>query len=163
MNVTLKYTLIGLLVLSLVGVTAIGVAYAESDPPRPHELLADLLGLTPEELHEQFQDGKSLEDLAENAGIDLEELKDTLESAREDIFKTKIQEALDNGDLSEDHANWLSEGLKNGFLGGEGRLGGFGPKGHMFDQNRSESLGDFPHCEGKPQRGYWDNTPHWDQ
>jgi hypothetical protein len=163
MNVTLKYTLIGLLVLGLVGVTAIGVAYAEGAPPRPHELLADLLGLTPEELHEQFQDGKSLEDLVENAGIDLEELKDTLESAREEIFKTRIQEALDNGDLSEDHANWLSEGLKNGFLGGEGRLGGFGPKGHVFGQNRSESFGEFPHCEDRPQRGNWDNAPHGDQ
>ena len=163
MNDTLKYTLIGFLVLGLVGVTAVGVAYAEGDPPRPHKLLADLLGLTPEELQEQFQDGKSFEDLAENAGIDLEELKDSLQTAREELFKTRIQEAIDNGDLSQDHTNWLSEGFENGFLGGEGRLGGFGPKGHMFGQNRSESFGDFPHCEGRHQRGNWDNAPHRDQ
>ena len=163
MNVALKYTLIGLIVVGLVGVTVVGVAYAEGDPPRPYELLADMLGLTPEELQEQFMDGRTLEDLAENAGIDLEELKDTLQSAREEIFKTRIQQAIDNGDLSEDHANWLSDGFKNGFLGGEGRYGGFGPKGHMFDQDRSESFGDFHHCEGRPQRGYWDKTPHWEQ
>jgi hypothetical protein len=141
MNKYLKFSLIGLLVATVMGIGAVGIAYAQGDPPRPHELLADLLGIPEEELWEEMQDGKSLEDLAEAAGIDPDEILQTLQDARDGYFKSRLEEALKNGDISEDQYNWMLEGFENGFLGGGRGPGGFHGRGMIENQEGSRPFG----------------------
>ena len=58
MKPILKYTLIGLLVFVIAGATVVGVAYAQGNGPDVREGLAELIGLTREELRDQLEDGK---------------------------------------------------------------------------------------------------------
>jgi hypothetical protein len=165
MNPVLKYILIGLLVVGLVGITAFSIAYAQGDPPHPLETLADLLGMSEDELKEKLQAGKTLEDLAADAGVDLEDLKESLHSAWEDNFFVLIQEALDEGEITQDHADWLLEGLEKGFLG-EGRwFGGRGRMGHFRDPGGNKPFGDHSDCENMEHPGCqlpkpWLNPSH---
>ncbi len=123
----LKFTLIGLLAVVLTGVAVAGVAYAQGNGPGMRDGLADLLGLTEEELREQLQAGKTLEELAEEAGVDLDAYREEMRLTRQEDLQSRIEEALSNGDITQDHANWLLEGLEKGFL--DGPFVGFGGPG----------------------------------
>ena len=127
MKAIFKFTLIGLLAVVVTGITVAGVAYAQGDGPDGREGLAGLLGLTREELRDQLHDGKTLEELAEAAGIDLEAYREEMRQTKQVDLKTKIEEALDNGDITQDHADWLLEGLDKGFLNNP--FAGFGGRG----------------------------------
>ncbi len=116
MKAILKFTLIGLLAVVVAGITVAGVAYAQGDGPDGREGLAELLGLTREELRDQLQDGKTLEELAEAAGVDLETYREGMRQTKQVDLETKIEEALANRDITQDHADWLLEGLDKGFL-----------------------------------------------
>ena len=116
MKAILKFTLIGLLAVVVAGITVAGVAYAQGDGPDGREGLTELLGLTREELRDQLQDGKTLEELAEEAGVDLETYREEMRQTKQVDLKIKIEEALANGDITQDHAVWLLEGLDKGFL-----------------------------------------------
>jgi len=130
MKAILKFTLIGLLAVVVAGTTAAGVAYAQGDGPDRREGLAEILGLTREELRDQFRDGKTLEELAEAAGVDLEAYREEMRQTKQVDLKTKIEGALENGDITQDHADWLLEGLDKGFLNGPfNGIGGRGPSG----------------------------------
>jgi len=117
MKPILKYTLIGLLVV-VAGISVAGVAYAQGDGPGMRDGLAELLGLTREELRGQFQDGKTLEEIAEAAGIDLETFREDMRQTHQEDLNTRIEEALANGDITQEHADWLLDGLDEGFLNG---------------------------------------------
>ena len=163
MKPILKYTLIGLLVVVVVGITAVGIAYADGDTPNRMEILTELLGMTEDEIRESFQAGKSLEDLAEEAGVDFDKLKASLQETWEDNFREHFQEAIANGDLTKEHADWLTEGLEKGFLG-EGRwFGGPGRMGHFEGKIGEKPDGFFPHMEGRPGRETGKGFPHCDQ
>ena len=118
MKPILKYTLIGLLIVVVAGISVAGVAYAQGNPPMDREALAELLGLTTDELWEQLQDGKTIQELADEAGVDLEPYREEMQMARQDNIQTRIEEALANGDISQEQADWLLEGLEKGFLNG---------------------------------------------
>ncbi len=125
MKAILKFTLIGLLAVVVAGITVAGVAYAQGDGPDGREGLAELLGLTREELRDQLQDGKTLEELA--AGVDLETYREEMRQTKQVDLETKIEEALANGDITQNHADWLLEGLDKGFL--DNPFIGFGGRG----------------------------------
>jgi hypothetical protein len=127
------------------------------------EILAEYLGMTEDELKEEFQAGKTLEDLAEEAGVDIDDLKASLQIAWENNFKERIQEAIENGDLSKEHADWLTEGLEKGFLGGGRGFEGRGKMDHIEGPDRKKPFGDWPHLDGGPKRGTWIKFPHCDQ
>jgi len=127
MKPILKFTLIGLLVFGIAGATVVGVAYAQGEGPDVHEGLVELLGLTREELRDQFEDGKTLEELAEAAGVDLETIREEARKTKQVDLETKIEEALANGEITHEHADWLLEGLDKGFL--ESPFIGFGGRG----------------------------------
>jgi len=118
MKPILKYTLLGLLVVFLAGVSAAGVAYAQGDDPRGRGVLSELLGLTSEELKAAIEDGKTIQELADEAGVDLEAYRGELQLARQGDLKTRIDEALANGEITQDQADWLLEGLEKGYLDG---------------------------------------------
>jgi len=96
------------------------------------EAIAEALGLTAKELSTQLWGGKTLAELAEKAGIDLQALRDAATAAQMDAVREAIQQAVEDGDISQEQADWLIEGLDNGYWGGHrfGGWGGFGGRGH---------------------------------
>lgn len=130
-----KTILIASLVLLGVGLSAIGIAYAGEDGPHPREALADLLGLELEELRDLLQSGKTIQELADEAGVDLEEYCEEMKANRQEDMQARIEEALAEGEISQDQADWLLEGLEKGYLTrpffGSGGRGG---NGKGFDQ-----------------------------
>lgn len=115
-----KYSLIAVLVVAVAGIAAVGAASAQGDDPpfRGRDAMAELLGLSPEELHEQIQAGKTIEELAEDAGVDLEGFRDQMMNNRQESLRERIREALEDDEISQDQADWLLEGLEKGYLNG---------------------------------------------
>lgn len=155
-----KVGLVGLLVFGAIAVLMTGVALAQDETPTepdtvvPHawgygkgygrgmggqvgmEAAAEALGMTADELQTQIWGGKTLADLAEEKGIDLADLQATVEAAvqaeREATMRSAIEQALEDGTITQDNADWLLEGLEKGFLMhgfGVGSGPGFGGRG----------------------------------
>lgn len=90
---------------------------------------AKALGLTPEELFAELHAGKSLTEIAEAKGVDMQTVYDAMEAARVEAQKQAIQQAVEDGRISQEQANWMLQGLEKGWWGGRGFGRGFGPKG----------------------------------
>lgn len=134
--------LVALLVVGVIGATSV---YAQSplstplhgrglgggDGPRMGQAelaaAAKALGMTTDELSSAFQSGKTLEQLASDKGVDLQTVKDAINTAHREEVRTRIQQGLSDGTLSQEKADWLLEGLDKGFLDGLGFGFGFGP------------------------------------
>ena len=87
------------------------------------DTIADLLGMTPEEVTTAIQDdGKTLQELADDAGVDMQDIKDAFSGLREESVRERIETALDEGTLTQGEADWLFEGLDNGYLGKLGKF-----------------------------------------
>lgn len=80
------------------------------------DALAEALGLTPTELFERWHDGQTLEEIAEAEGVDLDELQETLRAARADRREVAIEQAVEDGKITQEHADWLLEGQEKGFI-----------------------------------------------
>ena len=142
MNKYLKLSLIGLLVVAIAGVSAIGVAYAQDDdPPHPHEALAELLGLTEDELRDLMHNGSTLQDLADETGVDLDAFWKEIQEDRQEYHKTRLQEAFETGDISEDQYNWMMEKFENGFMSGGHGPGGYSDRGGFGSENGIRPFG----------------------
>jgi uncharacterized membrane protein len=93
------------------------------------EAAAELLGMTADELSTQLWGGKTLADLADEAGVDLQTLRDAVEAANQDAMEAAVQDAieqaLEDGYITQEQADWLLQGLEQGFLP-MGRGFGFG-------------------------------------
>lgn len=99
-----------------------------------HQALADALGISLSELEAARQDGVRLPELAEANGVDLEDLGQVMADARAEA----IEQALADGAITEEQAEWLTErgglrfgGMHRGGCDGGGRLGEgpVGPRG----------------------------------
>ena len=149
-----KLVLIGGLLVALVVVAVIGAtnAYAQdqgpADPPQQgrgpeyggpgrggdgprggpgFEAAAQALGMTTDELTTALKGGKTLEQIAEEKGVDFADVQAAMQKARDTEMRQRIQQALDAGTITQEHADWLLEGLDKGFLNGPGGFGlGFG-------------------------------------
>ncbi|MDF1500956.1 MAG: hypothetical protein P1P76_10845 [Anaerolineales bacterium] len=138
--------------VAAIALVAVGTAVAaDDDPPRPFpgafgpggcgvwggggnwdafDTIADTFGMTPTELFEALHDGSTIEELAEAEDVDLEELQETLADLHKERARERIAEAVANGDLSQEQADWMLEGIEQGY-GLAGR--GFGRHGgRMF-------------------------------
>ena len=91
------------------------------------EAAAKALGMTADELSTQLWGGKTLADLADDAGVELQAVRDAVEAACEQATRDAIEQAVTDGQLTREHADWLLEGLDNGYWGGHGF--GFGGRG----------------------------------
>jgi len=149
-----KIGLVGLLVFGAIAALISGAALAQDEPqptpeaPGPHpwgfgrgmgdqvelKAAADALGMTADELTLQLWGGKSLADLAEEKGVDLITVQEAVQAARESEMRQSIEQAVEDGTLTREHADWLLEGLDKGFLDGfgfgHGFMGGFGDGFH---------------------------------
>jgi hypothetical protein len=95
---------------------------------------ADALGLTPQGLFTELHDaGKSLTEVAEEQGVDTEVLRDAMRAARTDAVQQRIRQAVEDGNLTQEQANWLLEGLEKGFH----------PGGRGFSMGRGFGRGPF--------------------
>lgn len=170
MSKWIKIGIVGMLVLGGMVALLSGVASAQSETPttpetaRPAfpargmrgpggevglEAAAQVLGMTSEELSNQLWAGKTLADLAAEKGIDLETLRSTVEAAvqaaRASELRTQIEQAVADGKITQEHADWLLEGLDKGFLMngfglGRGMHGGHRGHGEMnFDSGINSS------------------------
>ena len=90
------------------------------------QVAAEKLGMTTDELIDALRSGKTLEEIATEAGVDIQDVQDAIQAERETTLRERIQQALDDGTITQEHADWLLEGLDKGFLG----EGGFGFGGH---------------------------------
>jgi hypothetical protein len=99
-------------------------------PQAELEAAAKILGMTADELTTALNDGKTLEDLATEAGVELTAVQDAIKAAREADMRERIQQAVTDGTMAQEKADWLLEGLEKGFLDGPGVGFGFGPHGH---------------------------------
>lgn len=96
------------------------------------QIAAKALNMTTDELITALRSGKTLEEIATEAGVDFQDVQDTIQAARATEMRDRIQQALDAGTITQEHADWLLEGLDKGFIGGPGgfglggRHGGFG-------------------------------------
>jgi hypothetical protein len=86
---------------------------------------AEALGLTPEELFAELHAGKTLDEIAEAQGVEMEAVHDALQAAREEAMRQAIEQAVEDGKMSQEQADWMFEGLEQGYAPmGMGR--GFG-------------------------------------
>jgi len=85
------------------------------------EALAEALGMTVEELAEARADGQTVADLAEEKGLDLQDVKDAVDAARLEQAKAAIEAQVEAGKLTRERADWILEGLNAGW--GQGLTG----------------------------------------
>ncbi len=154
-----KYLTIAVITVAIAAVAfvAVGTAVAaDDDPPRPFpgavgpgacgmwggagnwyvfDTLADEFGMTPTELFEALHDGSTIEELAEAEGVDLEELQDMLADLHQERARERIEDAVANGDLTQEQADWMLEGMDQGY-GPMGR--GFGSRGGRMGFPRAQ-------------------------
>jgi hypothetical protein len=91
---------------------------------------AEALGLTPEELFAELHAGKSLTEIAEEQGVEMETIQDAIAAARGEAMQQAIEQAVEDGRMSQEQADWMLEGLEKGFFPmGRGPGRGWGRRG----------------------------------
>jgi len=144
MSVLIAGLLVALLVIGVIGATNV---YAQSQTNASlHgrgpgggrgplggpglDAAAEALGMTTDELTTALQGGKTLEQVAEEAGVDFADVQAAIQAAHATEMRDRIQQAVDDGTITQENADWLLEGLDKGFIGGPGGFGFGGPHGH---------------------------------
>ena len=145
MSILIGGLLVALLVVGVIGATG---AFAQGSPSTllngrgpgdgrgPHlgqvelEAAAKVLGMTADELASALQGGKTLQDVADEAGVAIEDVQSAIQAAHAVEMRDRIQQALDDGTITQANADWLLEGLDKGFIGVPGGFGFGGPHGH---------------------------------
>ncbi len=140
--------LAALLVAVLIGVGATNVYAQSSSAPLTHgrgpggggggfsltwlKIAADKLGMTTDELITALQGGKTLEQVAQEKGVNYADIQSAIQKEQQTELRDRINQALTDGTISKEKAAWLLEGLDKGYIGngpdGDGFLGG----GHGF-------------------------------
>lgn len=93
---------------------------------------AKALGMTTDELTTAMQSGTTLAQLATDKGVDLQKVQDAISAAHKEEMRTQINQAVTDGTMTQDKANWLLEGLDKGYLDGGPGFGFGGRHGHGF-------------------------------
>jgi hypothetical protein len=113
------------------------------------EAAAQALGMTADELSLQLWGGETLADLADKAGVDLQTVQDAVTAALDAAQRDAIEQAVQDGTLTREHADWLLEGLDNGYWGGAG-MGHFRGRGGFGGLVRPNRFGGFEHSLPSP-------------
>ena len=143
-----------LALIAVIGVLAAGAAFAQTDTPTPtpntapatpfegrgfgrgfgfgghgswdnFDAVAKALNLTPTQLFEAVHSGKTLDEIAKAQGVDLSKVQEAANAARIQAMKEKIAQAVKDGKMTQEQADWLLQGLEKGYMG-KGRGGEFG-------------------------------------
>jgi hypothetical protein len=143
-----------LALITVIGVVAAGAAFAQADTPTPapnaapvtpfgergmgrgfsfgacgswdnFDAMAKALNLTPTQLFEALHSGKTLDEIAKTQGVDLAKVQEAANAARIQAMKDKIAQAVKDGKITQEQADWLLQGQEKGYIG-KGRGGMFG-------------------------------------
>jgi hypothetical protein len=95
---------------------------------------AKVLGMTADELSTALGEGKTLEDLATSAKVDIQDVKDAITAVHAEEFRAQIEAGVADGTISQEKADWLLEGLEKGFLDGGHGFGLGSPRGDKSAQ-----------------------------
>lgn len=134
------------LVAALVGAVLVAPSFADEPTPTPEakcdwrgwgfglwgrswavfDAAAEALGLAPEGLFTELHSSKTLDEVAGEKGIGLEAVQEAMKSARVEAAKEAIEQAVADGRLTREQADWLLEGLELGFPLKGGRFGARG-------------------------------------
>ena len=103
---------------------------------KEYDAVAEALGLTPEQLFSELHAGKSLDEIAKEKGVDMQKVYDAMEASRTAAMKADIEQAVKDGKLTQEQADWLLKGLELGFMPrgrgfGHGFGFGFGGRGYL--------------------------------
>jgi hypothetical protein len=83
--------------------------------------------MTSTDLSTELKSGKTLSAIATEKGVNLQTLQAAIQNARNAQFTTQINQAVTAGNITQDKANWLLEGLAKGYTNnGMGFRFGFG-------------------------------------
>lgn len=101
------------------------------------EAAANALGMTVDEVKFALQDGKTLLDLADAAGVEIEDVHAAIQAVHQAEMRERIEQAVKDGSMTQAQADWMLEGINNGYMMGKGGPGGFGrglggPRGGGF-------------------------------
>jgi hypothetical protein len=107
------------------------------------EAAAQALGMTADELSTQLWGGATLSSLADEAGVELQTVRDAVTAACQQATRDAIEQAVEDGSLTREHADWLLEGLDNGYWGGGAGpgWGGFHGRGGFFGRGGFRGFG----------------------
>jgi hypothetical protein len=109
-----------------------GFGFWGSGPSVVFDAAAKALGLTPEQLFTELRAGHSLADIAKAQDVDPQTVYDAMNAARVEAMKATIQQAVEDGRLTQAQADWILQGLEQGFMPMGPRFGhpfGFGGAG----------------------------------
>lgn len=93
------------------------------------EAAAEVLGMTTDEIESAFQEGKTLLDLADEADVDIEEVHAAIQAVHVAQARERIAQAVEDGTMTQAQADWMLDGLDNGYMMGGGPGGFGGPRG----------------------------------
>jgi len=111
------------------------------------DAVAEALGLDPTGLFTELHEGRSVAEIAEQEGVELEEIQDAIQRARVEARKEAIEQAVEDGRLSEAQGEWMVEGLEEGYV----------PEGRRFapGQNCGPGAGFAPGRGGRGRGMGW--------
>lgn len=115
-----------------------GVIKTIFDRDMANEIVADVLGISVEELQAAKEEGVRLPELAEEAGVDEADIRDAVETAKADAFAQAVADGL----LTQEQAD---EALSHGGPGGHG-----GPKGGHGGPGGGQGRPQGPNGGGQP-------------
>jgi hypothetical protein len=156
MSIVIAGLLVALLVVGVIGATGAfaqgttttpvpgaglgnGRGHGDGHGPRLGDVelaaAAKVLNMTTDEISTALQGGKTLEQIATDAGVDFADVQAAIQAAHATEMRDRIQQALTDGAITQENADWLLEGLDKGFIGVPGAFGfgghhggpGFGP------------------------------------
>jgi hypothetical protein len=153
--------LVALLVVGVIGATNAYAQAPASVPLHDHgpgkgrglglvglQAAAEALDMTTDELITALRSGKTLEEIATEAGVELQAVQDAIQAAHQEELRARIEQAVSDGTMTQEKADWLLEGLEKGFLDGPGFGFGFGPHGPRLDQTPSTQPTETPTTGG---------------
>jgi hypothetical protein len=120
------------------------------------EAAAQALNMTTDQLTAALQGGKTLEQIATDQGVDFADVQEAIQTAHASELRDRIQQAVEDGTITQENADWLLEGLDKGFIGVPGAFGLGGPHGgHGFGPGSGQN----PPAQPQPTQPSQQNTP----
>ena len=89
------------------------------------QIAAEKLGMTTDELITALQSGKTLEQIAQEKGVDYASIQTAIQANQQAEFRSRIQQAVTDGTMTQAKADWLLKDIDKGFIGS-------GPGGDFF-------------------------------
>jgi hypothetical protein len=126
-----------------------------------HDLTAELLGLDAEALWDAMQDGKSIADLAEEQGVELQVIIEAHMVAGAERMAEMVEAGVMTQEQSSEMLTYMAANIADHFSGDYSS--GFGP-GMMWDGTEGHPMFDGEWPEGHPMAdGEWTGEhPMWD-